>query len=376
MKLPQLPFLSAYESDTAFVMMVVAAACAVPGVFLVLRRVTMVSDAISHVLLFGIVSAYLLTRDLNSPWLLVGAAGSGVLTVALVELFQRHRFVKADAAVGLTFPVLFSLGVILASLYTRNTHLDVDQVLLGHAEYASLDRIRLFRWDLPRALVIVGGILLANVLVVGVLFKELKLSTFDAALAASLGFLPGLLHYGLMTMVSLTAVAAFDAVGPVLVVAFFAVPACVAYLLTNRLGSMLLVSAVTGIGSALLGVLVAFRLDTTIAGTTATVLGIVFGVVFLIAPDRGLLARFRRNHRQRRKFFETMLTIHLYQHEGTPSEPEEARLDGLHRHLRWHPEAVRRVVHRAKRHGLITQEGELLKLSPSGRERALSILHS
>ncbi|MCZ2344053.1 MAG: metal ABC transporter permease [Bacteroidales bacterium] len=376
MRLPPVPFLSAYASDTAYVMMVVATACAVPGVFLVLRRVTMVSDAISHVLLFGIVSAFLLTHDLNAPALLIGAAGSGVIAVALVELLQRSRLVKADAAIGLTFPVLFSLGVILASLYTRNTHLDVDQVLLGHAEYASLDRLHIGALDLPRSLVIVGTLFLVHGGLVVVFYKELQLSTFDVALAASLGFWPGLLHYGLMTMVSFTAVAAFDAVGPVLVVAFFTVPASAAYLLTNRLHHMLWVSVGIGAGSALLGVLVAFGLDTTIAGTTATVLGIVFGMVFVFAPNRGCVARALRRWQRRREFFETMLTIHLFQHEGTPSEVEEARYDGLHRHLRWHPEDVRRVVHRAQRHELISQEGALLKLSEKGRERARTVLHA
>lgn len=376
MKFPPLPLLSSYESDTAYVMMLVAAACAVPGVFLVLRRLAMVSDAISHVLLFGIVTAFLLTRDLESPGLFIGAACSGVLTVALVELLQRSRWVKADAAVGLTFPVLFSIGVILASMYTRNTHLDVDQVLLGHAEYASLDRLRFLSCDLPRSLVIVGGILMVNGMFVTLFYKELKLSTFDATLAASLGFLPGLLHYGLMTMVSFTAVAAFDAVGPVLVVAFFTVPACVAYLLTNGFRSMLFLSVLIGMVSAFLGVLTAFRLDTTIAGTTAAVLGIVFVIAFVFAPDRGGLARLLRRRRHRREFFETMLTIHLLQHEGTPSEPDEARCDGLHRHLRWHPSDVRRVVERAKRNGLVTQEAELLKLSNRGRDRARSVLHA
>ena len=374
MKLPPLPFLTGYESETALLMASVAAACAVPGVFLVLRRLAMVSDAIGHVLLFGIVAAYLLVEDLDSPWLMIGAAASGVLTVALVELLQRSQRVNADAAVGLTFPVLFSLGVILASMYTRNTHLDVDQVLLGFAELATFDRVTLFRLNMPRGFAVVGGLFVMNSALVGIFYKELKLSTFDVALAGTLGFLPGVLHYGLMTMVSLTAVASFDAVGPVLVVAFFAVPPSAAYLLTDRLSRMLGLSVLIGVASAVAGVLIAFRLDTTIAGTTAAVLGLAFGVVFVAAPGRGLAAQLIRRWRQRREFHETMLAIHLLQHEGTPAEADEARVDGLHRHLLWTPAEVSRVVARAGRTGLVVPAGGLLKLTNRGRLRARVVL--
>ena len=374
MKLPPLPYLADYQSETALVMAAVAAACAVPGVFLVLRRLAMVSDAIGHVLLFGIVAAYLVVEDLKSPWLMIGAAASGVLTVAVVELLQRSRRVNADAAVGLTFPVMFSLGVILASMYTRNLHLDVDQVLLGFAELATFDRVHPLGLDIPRGLAVGGGLFVVNSLLVAVFYKELKLSTFDAVLAGSLGFLPGVLHYGLMTMVSLTAVAAFDAVGPVLVVAFFAVPPSAAYLLSDRLSWMLALSVLIGVASAVAGVVVAFRLDTTISGTTAAVLGLVFGAVFVAAPGRGLLAQLVRRWRQRREFYETMLTIHLLQHEGTPAEPDEARVDGLHRHLRWTPAEISRVVGRAERTGLVVPAGTLLKLTDRGRLRARTVL--
>src|SRR4051812_18218306 len=117
-------------AELILVLAVVAAACAVPGVFLVLRRMALGSDAIGHVLLLGIVLAYFATRDLDSPWLLVGAAVAGLVTVALVELLQRTKLVKADAAIGLVFPALFALGVLLVSVKARNIHLDVDAVLL------------------------------------------------------------------------------------------------------------------------------------------------------------------------------------------------------------------------------------------------------
>ena len=359
-------------ADLILTLSVVAAACAVPGVFLVLRRMSLVSDAIGHVLLLGIVLAYFATRDLDSPWLLVGAALAGLVTVVLVELLQRTKLVKADAAVGLVFPALFALGVLLVSVKARNIHLDIDAVLLGQPDNANIPRWRLFGVAVP-PLWVIGGVLAMNVLLCVLFFKELKLSTFDPGLAASLGFRPGLLHYGLMAVVSVTAVAAFDAVGPVLVVGFFVVPAAAAFLLTDRLGVMILLACGIGALGAFLGVQAAMPLNANTAGTVAAVLGFLFALVFLFAPQRGQVAMLLRRHSQRRTFEETMLTVHLFQHEGTPAEADEARTEGLHEHLHWTPKRVALVVERASGNGLVVRSGDLLKLTKTGRERAIGV---
>jgi hypothetical protein len=185
--------MSVAEQESMLLVMAVAAACAVPGVFLVLRRLALVGDAISHVLLFGIVIAYFVVKDLQSPWLMVGAAASGVLTVALVEALQRTRLVHGDTAIGLVFPALFALGTLLASMYLRGTHLDVDRVLLGSAEYASRTEPVIVgnSYFGRKPTLIMAGVFLFNVILTVLLYKELKLTTFDPALAATLGFLPG-----------------------------------------------------------------------------------------------------------------------------------------------------------------------------------------
>ena len=365
-----------YQIETVLVLAAVAAACAVPGVFLILRRMALVAYAISHVLLLGIVVAFFAVGDLSSPWLFLGATASGVLTVAAVELLQRTRLIHSDAAIGLVFPAMFALGTLFASMYLRNTHLDVDRVLVGSAEYStSFDR---FTWNgeniAPRSLIVMLGVFFANIALMGVFYKELKLSTFDAGLAATLGFAPALLHYGLMTMVSFTCVAAFDAVGPVVVVALLVVPAASAYLLTDRLNVMMLLSILLGVAGASLGTVVAIVLDTNIAGTVATMQGLIFGLVYLVAPKRGLIAFAMKRWHQRRRFHETTLAIHLFTHEGTPAEAEESRTDGLHRHLQWLPVDVATVVKRSERHGLVEQRGELLKLTNAGRERVKQVL--
>ncbi|HYH67943.1 MAG TPA: metal ABC transporter permease [Urbifossiella sp.] len=358
---------------TAVVLSLVAAACALPGVFLLLRRMALVSDAVGHVLLFGIVLAYFVVRDVNSPWLLVGAAAAGLATVALVELLQKTRLVKEDAAIGLVFPALFAGGVLLASKYLRNTHLDADAVLLGHPDFVAGDEWVVGELAVPRAAVKLGTVLALNLGLLLLFFKELKLTTFDPALAASLGFRPGRIHYGLMAVVSVTAVASFDAVGPVLVVGFFVVPAAAAYLLTDRLGVLIALACGIGVGAAWGGTYLAAAVDANTAGAVAAVLGVVFAAVFVFAPGRGLVAQAVRRWRQRRDFFETMLAVHLLNHEGTAAEADESAAAGLHTHFHWSVRDTAAVVRRAVRHGLVGRAGDGLKLTPAGRERAQAV---
>jgi manganese/zinc/iron transport system permease protein len=346
-----------------------ACACAVLGPFLVLRRVALITDAISHVLLFGIVVAYLIFKDVDSPWLFFGAAASGLLTVALVEALQKSRFVKSDAAIGLVFPTLFALGALLLTLFIpKTTHLDVDQVLLGSPEFGVQD---VFLWNgqpvIAKGTLVLAGLFLLNLVVILLCYKELKLSTFDPALAAVFGFAPVLLHYVLMSLVSLSAVAAFNAVGPITVVALFVVPAACAYLLSDRLSIVILLSVVFALLGSYVGVWLALTFDTNIGGTVATVLGGLFGVVWLFAPPRGLLWKGLQHLEKRARFHELLLAIHLFQHEGTPAEADEAALDGLHRHFHWPPDVLQKVLNRAIQRGWVQATDTRLILTPSGR---------
>ena len=350
----------------------VAAACAIPGVFLVLRRMALMSDAISHSILLGIVLAFFVVESLASPLLILGAALMGVLTVWLVELTHRTRLVKEDAAIGLVFPALFSIGVILIARYAGDVHLDIDAVLLGELAFAPFRRMVIGGRDLgPQALWMMAGILALNVVFLGLFYKELKITTFDAALAASLGISPLLLHYGFMTVVSITAVGAFDAVGSLLVIALMIAPPAAAYLITDHLSRMIGLSALIGVVSAISGYWLAHLLDASIAGSMATMTGVIFGLVFLFAPERGLVALARRRATQRLEFAQRMLVIHLMNHEGKREALEENRVGHLHRHLRWSPAFAERIVRTAERRELVRcVESEELELTERGRELA------
>ncbi len=363
------------QLEIQLIAIVTAVACALPGVYLVLRRMTLMSDAISHAILPGIVLAFFLTESLSSPLLILAAAGTGVLTVVFVELLQRTKLVKADAAIGLTFPALFSIGVILISRFAGNVHLDMDAVLLGELAYAPLNRLTVFGYNLgPVSLYVMGGILMLSLGFILLFYKELKLATFDASLAATLGFAPVLIHYGLMTLVSVTIVGAFDAVGSILVVALIAGPPATAYLMTDRLSRMLILSAVIGSVNAVSGYWLAHLFDVSIAGAIATMTLLVFGLIFLCAPNRGLIAIARRHARQRWEFAQTMLVIHLLNHEGLPEAEEESAIANLHEHLSWDPTFAHQVVRYALNNRCVLQEETQLVLTEQGRSMARQAL--
>ena len=273
--------------EIQLIAVIVSAACALPGVFLVLRKMSMMSDSITHTILLGIVLAFFLTEDLSSPLLIAGAALMGVATVWLTETLMNTRLMSEDSAVGIVFPLLFSIAIILITRYAGSVHLDTDSVLLGELAFAPFDRLVVFGVDIgAKAIYTSGALLLINVILITMFYKELKIVTFDPMLASLLGFSPGLVHYGLMTLVSLTAVGAFEAVGSVLVVAFMIGPPLTAYLLTDDLKKMLLLSAGFGALSGILGYHAALLPDVSIAGSMAVTTGLIFAVVFIFAPKR------------------------------------------------------------------------------------------
>lgn len=355
--------------EIVLIAILVSAACAIPGVFLVLRKMSLMSDAISHAVLPGIVIGFLFTHSLSSPLLFLGAVSTGVLTVVLTESLVRTALVKEDAAIGLVFPALFSIGVILVSRYTGNVHLDTDAVLLGELVFTPLDRITLLGHDLgPRTAWVMGIIFLLNIGVLALFFKEMKLATFDAGLSSSLGFSPVLMQYILMIDVSITTVGAFDAVGSILVVALMIAPATTAYLLTDDLKRMLILSVLIGVCSSVLGFFIAWMMDASAAGAMAGMCGLAFLLAFLFSPKRGLVSQKRRKKIQKLEFAVTMLTIHLSHHRSQAERDEECNEQHLTEHINWEKHFATQVVKKAIGGGLITSSKGYLQLTPAGEK--------
>lgn len=260
-----------------------SAACALPGSFLVVRNMSMTSDAITHTVLLGIVLGFLLTGDLNSPVLIIGAGIVGVLTVWFTETLDNTGLVDSDASNGLVFPLLFSVGVILITLCADSVHLDTDSVLLGELAFAPFDRLMVLGKDIGAKSVYFSMLLFAlNLIFVLVFYKELKFASFDEIAAKTGEFPPEILHYALMTCASVTAVVAFQWVGSVLVVAFMIAPPAAALLLTKRLSVVLALSCAIGGTAAAWGYKLASALDVSISGTMAVMTGVIFAVVLIV----------------------------------------------------------------------------------------------
>ncbi|WP_127580081.1 metal ABC transporter permease [Paenibacillus koleovorans] len=272
----------------------VGLSCGIIGVLLILRRMAMMADAISHSVLLGIVIAFLVTRELSGVHMLIGAIAAGLVTSVLVQ-WLHARGVQQEASIGIVFTTLFAIGVVLIATKVGNAHLDVKHTLMGEITFIPWELINLpLVGEIPEAVFILSLVLLVVVVAIVAFYKEWKITSFDPALAASLGIPAVLMHYVFMSLVSVTTVASFDAVGAIMVVAMLITPAASAYLWTDRMSVMMVLSGAFGVVSAIVGYYVAVWLDTSISGSMAFATGILFAVSFLASPKHGLLARYVR----------------------------------------------------------------------------------
>lgn len=356
-----------------------AMACALLGNFLILRRLSMMGDAISHTVLPGIVIAFMITGSRAGLPMFLGAVVVGVLTVFLVHLVNRHGDLEEGASMGVIFTALFALGLVLINS-VHNVDLDPDCVLYGAVEFTPFDTQTLLGHEVPRAAISNGLMLLANLLFVGLFYKELKLSSFDPVFATTEGFNARLLHYLLMTLVAATVVAAFESVGSILVIAMLIVPGACAMLLTNRLLPMIGLSLFIAALCALLGHGAAVYTptwfgvpSTSTAGLMGTAAGLLFVGVALFAPRHGVLSRAAT---------QAMLSLRIAADDvlGMLYRRFESGAQGLT--TREASAALQRgvlgrlAVLDLRRRGLVTGNGSGLQLSPAGEQAARELVRS
>lgn len=300
-----------------------AAACAVPGCFLVLRKMSMMGDAISHAVLPGLAIAFLITGTRASVSMFMGAAIAGVLTALFTQWISKFGNVDRGAAMGIVFTTLFAIGLLLIGRAADHVDLDPGCVLYGAIELTPLDTISMGSFQIPRAALVNGIILLFNLLVVTLLYKELKLSSFDPDLADTLGYSSQFLHYLLMTMVAVTTVAAFESVGSIIVIAMLIVPPATALLLTHDLFKMLLIATGAAVLASITGHLGALAApgwfgfeSTTTSGMIALAAGVIFTAAWLFSPTEGLMAKWKRGQ--------------LIEPNPSPQEGQGAESEGFH----------------------------------------------
>lgn len=275
-----------------------AVSCAILGNYLVLRKMSMMGDAISHAVLPGLALAFLYTGSRGSWAMFVGAAAVGVLTAVGTQGLCRYGRVEEGASMGVVFTVLFAVGLVIIVRAADAVDLDPNCVLYGAIELTPLDTVRWGGFLIPRAALMLSAVLLVNVVFVAVFYKELLVTSFDEQFADTMGFRPAWMHYALMTLVAITAVAAFESVGSILVIAMLIVPGATAFLCVRSIPAMLAISVTVALVSAIGGHVAAITVprlwgypDTTTAGMMAVVSGLCFGAAFFFAPGEGVVSR-------------------------------------------------------------------------------------
>jgi ABC-type Mn2+/Zn2+ transport system permease subunit len=357
-------------------------ACALLGCYLVLRRMSLMGDAISHAVLPGIALAFLLSGQIRGWPIILGAMLVGVLTSFLTQSVHQLGKVPEDASMGVVFTSLFALGVILISTShgARGADLDVDCVLMGRIEYVPLDVEALFGWQVPRALGSMLPALLLTLAFILLFWKELKVVSFDPALATAMGINAALVHYLLMALVAGVTVASFEAIGSILVVAMLIVPGATAHLLTDRLSTMLLLAAGVAVFASVFGAGLGLFFDINVAGMMAVGAGLAFVLAVFLAPRHGILSKSLHNARLGLRIVCEDIIARLYRMAELPEEADRAETVKHRLSALWSASggllgwlAIRRL----KQKGEIaaTPEGGI-ELTEAGRRRAESIVRA
>lgn len=356
--------------ESLYILIITSLACAVLGVFLVLRRLSMVSDAISHSVLLGIVIGYFVTKDIGSVLLIIGASLFGVLTTVCIELLIKSKRVTEDASVGIIFPLFFSIAVILITRYARNVHLDTEMVLIGEIILAPLHRINFLGLSLPKALVQMSFVLLINIVFIAVFFRKLKISSFDPVYAGVAGIAGAGLYYVFMALVSFTAVSAFESVGAILTISFFISPAASAYLISKDLKITILLAAVYALVNSCIGYFLAVKFNVSMSGMCALVSGLTFMITIALYPG-GIITKIIRYIKNKNRFSRELLILHIDNHTGKKNALGELGYSTIREHIAWSDSKLKYVldklikkgyVYRAKERGVysLTETGKKL----------------
>jgi manganese/zinc/iron transport system permease protein len=363
-----------------------AVACAIPGVFLVVRREAMLADAISHAALPGIAGAFLMSGTRDPLWMFLGAVVAGLVVALGARAIAALGRIEPGAALGIAFTTLFALGLVAIVQVADRVDLDPSCVLFGSLELAPLDSVRLAGVDLPRAAVVLVAVVLLNAALAAAFWKELTTTAFDPALAKALGLRPRMIECLVLSMAAATCVAAFEAVGSILIVAMFVIPAASARLVTHRLVGMIVAAMGFGVAGAMLGhwmatsaapTLLPEGRDASTAGAIAAALGVMFALAALLSPQRGAIRRvLDRAILARRTLREDALGLLWRLEEDRHTTDERGLAALLVREADGCPRTAARAIRRLVREQLLQVGQGGVRLTDAGRRAGAELVRS
>ncbi len=364
--------------ETAFWIVSIGAltniACSLIGCYLVLRQMSLMGDAISHAVLPGLVLAFVFSGSLSIFPLFLGAVAVGLLTTFLTQTLHQFGKIHTDASMGVAFTSLFALGVVLLKRYISGMHFDAACVYQGSLLQVALNTVPVGGLEVPRQLFTIGPVLLVNLVFVTLLWKELKITSFDPGLANTVGVSATVMHYALMAIVAVTTVASFEAVGSILVVAMLIVPGATAHLLTDRLGRMLGIAALLAVTAAVLGYALATWWQVEPAGAMTVVVGGCYALAVFFSPRYGVVSKLVNNFRTSLRVVCEDVMAMLYRVEEIGGARRLTRGDvstavggGLLAVC-----GIRALV----KHGQVTDSTAGLNLTETGRQQASQLVRS
>ncbi len=357
--------------EVLIILVLTSTLCAINGTFLVLRRISMIADAISHSVLLGIVLAFFIVREVGSPLLQVGAALFGIITVYFVEKISNGLSIKRDHAIGIVYTIFFALAIVLISKFIRNAHIDTEVVLLGEILFQPLNRMNFMGFDLPVKTVHMSFLLIINIVLLILFFKEIKLATFDEEYAKLTGIKTRIIFYTLMMITSFNTVTAFDTIGAILVISFMIAPAASSYLITKDLKITIIVSVIYGTLNSLIGFGISNLFNVSMSGAAA-VSGLSTFLMTVVFYRGGLITQAITKRRKLKNLNDTIILLHIYNHSNDEEELTELGVDSISDHLGWSKPLTR------KRIGSLIDSGEVeiddvfkyYKLTHLGKQRA------
>ncbi len=362
--------------------MLCAVSAALLGNFLVLRKMSMLGDAISHAILPGLAAAFFLSGSRNSLPMFLGAVIVGVLTALFTEWIRGSGSVDEGASMGVVFTSLFALGLVMIVQAADHVDLDPGCVLYGAIELTPLDTWTIAGRAIPRVVVVLSVVLAINLLFVVLFLKELKLSSFDPSLATTTGFHAGVMHYMLMTLVAVTAVASFESVGNILVVAMFVVPPAAAYMMTDRLTTMIGLSVVLAAAAAVLGHIGAIIVptwfgyrSTNTAGMMAVAAGAIYLLAALLAPRHGVCVRMVRHRVLAWGILvqDVLALLYRIEERGEETKPSQSNLQDI---LLSGTGSTWAVLSFYRLRGCIRSIKDGYRLTDRGKEKAVELVRS
>lgn len=350
--------------------------CSLVGCFLVLRRMSLLSDALSHSVLAGIAGVYLITGDVQPIPMLLGALVAGIATAVMTEFVHRRAAVPEDSSIGIVFTSMFAFGVIVVS-QARGVHLDLNCVLFGDLAFAGI-HMSPFQGTLwPESFRNLIPACVLTILFLIVFWKELKLTSFDPTFALTVGFGASLMHYLLTTVVAVVTVAAMDVVG-LLVVALLIVPPATALLLTSRLTTMLVLSTGISLISTWSGYFLALRWSSSAAGLAAVMSGVLLMSAVLLSPTSGLLGRILRTLRLRTRIAAEDVLAGLFRRQEVSEDSEHlisASVAECHE-LAGHPWLTSAALRWLKKKKFLADRDRGMQLTTEGYQYGLSLVRS